>query len=115
MIGHRKQGIISLLHRQPKGEGNVANASNDASLESSLSIRNGSVEQFLPLLEWLASNNTGLQSMLGASVVSGQIPRFILPGLFVTKSVHMTNTLDQMVRGFSKVKNINQLEILRLH
>ena len=73
-----------------------------------------SIEQFLPLLEWLASNKEGLQSLLGASVVSGQIPRFTLPGLFVTKSVHMTNTLDQMVRDFSKEKNINQREIFEV-
>ena len=62
----------------------------DASLEGSLSIRNGGVEQFLPLLDWLASNKEGLQSLLGASVASGQIPRFTLAGTFVTKSVHMT-------------------------
>ncbi|KAB7666042.1 hypothetical protein [Bacillus sp. B1-b2] len=93
---------------------NVANARNEASLEGSLSIGNGGVEQFLPLLEWLALNKEGLQSLLGASVASGQIPRFTLPGLFVTKSVHMTNTLDQMVRDFSKEKNINQREVFEV-
>lgn len=92
----------------------IATASSDASLEGSLSIGNGGVEQFLPLLEWLASNKDGLQSLLGASVASGQIPRFTLQGLFVTKSVHMTNTLDQMVRDFSKEKNINQREIFEV-
>ena len=60
------------------------------------------------------TNKEGLQSLLGASVASGQIPRFTLQGLFVTKSVHMTNTLDQMVRDFSKEKNINQREIFEV-
>jgi hypothetical protein len=105
---------LSTSPKVPKGEKSVANASSDASLEGSLSIGNSGVEQFLPLLEWLASNKEGLQSLLGASVASGQIPRFTLPGLFVTKSVHMTNTLDQMVRDFSKEKNINQREIFEV-
>ncbi|ESU34158.1 hypothetical protein G3A_02500 [Bacillus sp. 17376] len=95
-------------------EESVATANSDASLEGSLSIGNGGVEQFLPLLEWLASNKEGLQSLLGASVASRQIPRFTLPGSFVTKSVHMTNTLDLMVRDFSKEKNINQRDIFEV-
>lgn len=98
----------------PNDREEVAVASTDASLESSISIGNGGIEQFLPLLEWLASNKDGLQSLIGASVASGQIPRFTLSGLFVTKSVHMTNTLDQMVRDFSKEKNINQREIFEV-
>ncbi|WP_016993637.1 hypothetical protein [Lysinibacillus boronitolerans] len=77
----------------------------------------GDFGQFLPLLEWIASNKDGLQSLLGTNVAAGatgQIPRFTLPGLFVTKSVHMTTTLDQMVRDFSKEKNINQREIFEV-
>ena len=92
----------------------VSTSSNDASLEGSLTIGDGDVEQFLPLLEWLAMNKEGLQSLLGATVASGQIPRFTLSGTFVTKSVHMTNTLDLMVRDFSKEKNINQREIFEV-
>lgn len=98
----------------PTVDEGVATTSTDATLEGSLSIGNGGVEHFLPLLEWLASSKDGLQSLLGASVASGQIPRFTLQGTFVTKSVHMTNTLDQMVRDFSKEKNINQREIFEV-
>ncbi|QJX63796.1 hypothetical protein HLK66_20555 [Niallia circulans] len=105
---------LSTSPTMPNDGEKVATASSDASLEGSLSIRNGGVEQFLPLLDWLASNKEGLQSLLGASVASGQIPRFTLAGTFVTKSVHMTNTLDLMVRDFSKEKNINQREIFEV-
>jgi hypothetical protein len=98
----------------PAVDGVVTTASSDATQEGSSSIGNGDVEPFLPLLEWLASNKDGLQSLLGASVASGQIPRFTFQGLFVTKSVHMANTLDQMVRDFSKEKNINQREIFEV-
>jgi len=105
---------LSVSPTMPNKEETVATASNDTSLESSLSIANGGVEQFLPLLEWLALNKNGLQSLLEASVASGQIPRFTLPSLFVTKSVHMTNALDKMVRDFSKEKNLNKREIFEV-
>ncbi|MFJ7745103.1 hypothetical protein [Peribacillus sp. NPDC097295] len=105
---------LSTSPTKPKNEENVALASSEGTLESSLSIGNGDVEQFTALLEWLASNKDGLQSLLGASVATGQIPRFTLQGLFATKSVHMTNVLDQMVRDFSKEKNINQREIFEV-
>lgn len=98
----------------PEVELGVATASTAATNESLPSSGEGGFEQFLPLLEWLASNKGGLQSMLGTSVASGQIPRYTFQGLFVTKSVHMTNTLDQMVRDFSKEKNINQREIFEV-
>lgn len=105
---------LSTSPTMPNDDEGVATDSNDASLEGSLSIGNDGIEQFLPLLGWLSSNKEGLQNLLGASVASGQIPRFTLQGLFVTKSVHMTNTLDQMVRDFSKEKNINQREIFEV-
>jgi len=69
---------------------------------------------FHSLLEWLSANKSALQALLGESVASSQIPRFALSGVFVTKSVHMTNTLDQMVRDFSKEKNVNQREIFEV-
>lgn len=41
---------------------------------------------------------------------SGKVARYAVPGIFVTKSVHMTN-LDQMVREYSKEKNNSQRDI----
>ncbi|WP_432354606.1 hypothetical protein [Sporosarcina sp. A2] len=108
------RNYLSTSPTMPKDEVNVASASSDGTLVSSLSIGNGGVDQFSSLLEWLASNKDGLQSLLGASVASGRIPRFTIQGLFTTKSIHMTNTLDQMVRDFSKEKNINQREIFEV-
>ncbi|MGJ9385243.1 hypothetical protein [Salipaludibacillus sp. CF4.18] len=42
------------------------------------------------------------------------IPRYGIPGIFVTKSVHMSNQLDQMVRDFSSEKNIAQKDIFEV-
>lgn len=78
---------------------------------------NGNQKQYLHLLQWLSENKDAIESVIEASVATGasrQIPRFTLPGLFITKSVHMTNVLDQMIRDFSKEKNINQREIFEV-
>lgn len=40
--------------------------------------------------------------------------RVYLPGTFITKSVHMTNILDWMVRDFSQENNIHQQEIFEV-
>jgi hypothetical protein len=97
-----------------KDDERVATADTDATKEDSIPSPNGGFKQFAPLLEWLVSNKDGLQSLLDASVASEQIPRFTLPGTFITKSVHMTNILDQMVRDFSNQKNVNQREIFEV-
>jgi len=108
------ENYISTSSTLSKDDEGVATPITDTTHESLSSTGNGNFEQFLPMLEWLASNKDRLQNLLGASVASGQIPRFTLPGPFVTKSVHMTNTLDQMVRDFSKEKSINQREIFEV-
>ena len=97
-------------------EGSNDNAGNghNAIDEKHLPIGNGSLDEFVPLLEWLAENKAAIQNLLGTSTTQGKIPRFTLPGQLVTKSVHMTNTLDQMVRDFSKEKNIIQREIFEV-
>lgn len=73
-----------------------------------------SFERFIPILELLETHFDQLQGLLIQGQEIGQIPRFTLPGRFVTKSVHMTDTLDLMVRDFSKEKNVNQREIFEV-
>jgi len=97
-------------------EGSNDNAGNghNAMDEKHLPIGNGSLDEFVPLLEWLAENQAAIENLLGTSTPQGKIPRFTLPGQLITKSVHMTNALDQMVRDFSKEKNIIQREIFEV-
>ena len=42
----------------------------------------------------------------------GQIPRYAVPGIPVTKSIYMKNQLAQLVTDFSKEKNIKQNDIV---
>ena len=44
----------------------------------------------------------------------GVVPRYIVPGIATTKTVHMMNTLVQLVADFSQEKNITQREIFEV-
>lgn len=69
------------------------------------------LERYLPLLEMLERNKDRLIDLIVPGAESGKVPRYAVPGIFVTKSVHMTNTLDSLVREYSKEKNISQRDI----
>ncbi len=66
---------------------------------------------YIPLLELLDRNRDRLIDLIVPGSETGKVPRYAVPGIFVTKSVHMTNTLDQLVREYSKEKNISQRDI----
>lgn len=69
------------------------------------------------LLDWLAANKESLEELLREKEAYEniqKIPRFTIEGTLVTKSVHMTNVLDYMVRDFSKEKNIAQREVFEV-
>ena len=69
------------------------------------------------MLDYLLDNEGVLRQLLGGEnkiESQGSIPRYAVPGIFVTKSVHMINHLDQLVRDFSKEKNISQRELFEV-
>jgi len=69
------------------------------------------LDRFLPILEMMERNRDRLIDLLIPASDSGQVPRYVVPGIHVTKSVHMVNTLDKLVRDFSQEKNISQRDI----
>lgn len=79
-------------------------------------------QQYLPYLEWLQDNIELLDTLLtnsdgtattdGNLGTDGVIPRYAVPGVFITKSVHMSNQLDQLIRDFSTERNISQRDIV---
>jgi len=76
-----------------------------------------SVASYLPLLEYLARHQDRLQALIEGSAEQaalGSIPRYTVPGVLVTKSVHMSHDLDLLVRNFSKERNISQREIFEV-
>lgn len=83
----------------------------DATFVESMSIANSDYGELQVLL---VTNRDSLQDLIGSSVATGQILHFMLQGTLVIKSVHMSNTLDQMARDFSKEKNITQRVIFEI-
>lgn len=75
----------------------------------------GSLDQYLPILNILLNNKDRLIDMLMPEVGVGEIPRYVVnSSSFVTKSVHMSDRLDRMVRSFSAEKGINQRQIFEV-
>ena len=74
------------------------------------------INKYIPILEMLIRNKDRLLDILVDEGESEEprIPRYIIPGVFTTKSVHMVSQLDNMVKEFSKEKNISQREIFEV-
>lgn len=72
------------------------------------------MENLLPLLETLEKHKERLMELILPEEEKGEIPRYIIPGVYVTKSVHMSSNIDRLVREFSRDKNISQREIFEV-
>ncbi|RIV17886.1 hypothetical protein D2Q93_14780 [Alicyclobacillaceae bacterium I2511] len=71
-------------------------------------------ETFLPLLTLLESHQERLTELLLNSFEAGQIPRYGIPGILTTKSIHMSHLLDRLSREFSREKNISQRDLFEV-
>ncbi len=85
----------------------------EVSKESTIESMVG-MEEYLPILNILVRNKDKLIDLLTPQLSTGNIPRYAIGGTFVTKSVHMSNELDMMVRSFSSEKGINQRSIFEI-
>jgi len=74
------------------------------------------IEKYMDLLKYLDSRKEKITELIECTMAgeAGQMPRYVIPGVFITKSVHMSNQLDQMIRDFSDEKNISQKEIFEI-
>ena len=66
------------------------------------------------LLSWLSQHQNVLQSIVSVSNDPKFLPRYIVPGVLVTKSVHMSHLLDQLARDYSREKHVSQREIFEV-
>ncbi|WP_419877952.1 hypothetical protein [Brevibacillus centrosporus] len=70
--------------------------------------------RFLPLLEVLEKNKDKLYGLILPGLEEGKVPRYMVPGNLITKSVHMPHTLDYLVREYAREKNISQRDIFQV-
>lgn len=74
-----------------------------------------SLEKYIPILNILANNQDRLIDLLMPEVGAGEIPRYVInTSSYVTKSVHMSDNLDKMVRSYSMEKGISQKDIFTI-
>jgi len=68
------------------------------------------LKQALPLLQQLLENKDTLEQLMGSSTADEEatLPRFNIPGRYMTKCVHMTDLMDQMVKDYSVQNNVSQ-------
>lgn len=65
------------------------------------------------ILKLLKDNESRLLELLAVSAESTDIPRYAISGYSITKSMDIPNSLDQLVKDFSRDKGIPQKEILK--
>lgn len=73
----------------------------------------GDLNKYSHLLEYLDNRKDKLIELMETNSV-GTLPRYVVPGISLTKSVHMSNQLDQMVRDFSADNNMSQKDVFEI-
>lgn len=71
------------------------------------------LENLLPMLEMIERNKNKLADLLLVNN-SNTIPRYVIGGITITKSLSMSHSLDELIKEFSKEKNISQKEIFEV-
>lgn len=73
----------------------------------------GRLENLIPMLEMIDKNKDRLAELLSVNS-SSTIPRYIVGGITITKSLCMSHSLAELIKEFSKEKNISQREIFEV-
>lgn len=107
------QEIPINVEDSPSYDSEIPAIQQDKKLTESL-LHGEHVAEYLNLLEMLRKNKDKLIDILLPEIQNGKIPRFVVGGTFITKSVHMSNLLSEMVCEFSNEKNISQREIFEV-
>ncbi|SKC57262.1 hypothetical protein SAMN02194393_01527 [Maledivibacter halophilus] len=84
----------------------------DASSEGNLS-KLDRLNRLIPMLEMIERNKDKLTQLLAIND-GGTIPRYVVGGITITKSLCMSHSLSELVKEFSKEKNISQKEIFEV-
>jgi hypothetical protein len=66
------------------------------------------------MLTWLSTRQDALQSLLSLSGDPQYLPRYLVPGVLVTKSIHMSHLLDQLARDYAREKHVSQREVFEV-
>lgn len=71
------------------------------------------LQRLIPMLEMIDRNKDKLAELLSINS-GGTIPRYVVGGITITKSLCMSHNLSELIKEFSKEKNISQREIFEV-
>jgi hypothetical protein len=66
------------------------------------------------MLTFLELHKETLTDLVANHVPAFQMPRYVISGVYTTKSVYMNHNLDLLAREFSEEKNISQRDIFEI-
>lgn len=72
------------------------------------------ITSYLPILQLLSKHKERLIDLVVPGSQAGTIPRYVVPGIATTKTIHMMNTIVQLTLDYSREKNITQREIFEI-
>ncbi|NMM65106.1 hypothetical protein HBE96_21205 [Clostridium sp. P21] len=93
--------------------GNSHSLENSTEAKTSTQNELEKLETLLPMLEMISKNKEKLAELLCTNSKS-TLPRYSVGGITITKSLCMSHSLSQLVKEFSKEKNISQREIFEI-
>ena len=84
----------------------------EAEAEEDTGDMDDDIAKFMPFFKELFENRDKLLEILHQSSTTGEIPRYIVPGVTRTKSFYMSDTISRLICEFSQRRNISQKEII---
>lgn len=69
--------------------------------------------RFLPLLELMEKNKEKLFQLILPGF-GGRLPRYMVPGTLTSKTIHIPDTLNNLVKEYADEKNINQRDLFEV-
>ncbi len=66
------------------------------------------------LMEYLEQHKGILLQLISSHSQGIQLPRYTIPGVYITKSISMNYGMDMLVRSYSQDKNVSQKDIVEI-
>lgn len=66
------------------------------------------------LYEFLEKNKNVLYQLVSSHIQTNHLPRYTIPGVYITKSISMNYGMDMLIRSYSQDKNVSQKDIVEI-
>jgi hypothetical protein len=94
---------------------NRSNSTMDASKHTNISSNEApSGELASEVISFLKAHKDILMEICSTHTPIPQVPRYVIPGVYTTKSVYMNHNFDLLARQFSQEKNVSQRDIFEI-